>query len=152
MGKTEDKIKELGVELPPVPPAAGAYEHAVRTGTLLYLSGGISVSPEQKILGKLGDDVHLGEGRKAAEMCLLGRLAVVQAELGTLDKVARIVALNGFVNCTPEFTDHPKVIDGASGLAIEIFGDRGRHSRTAIGCVSLPLGVAVEISLVVEVV
>ncbi|CAN5241806.1 RidA family protein [soil metagenome] len=149
MSTTEERLKELGLEIPPVPAAAGAYEHCVRSGDLLYLSGGISISHERSILGKVGEGVTLEDGREAARMCLLGRLAVVRDALGSLDAVRRIVAIHGFVNCGPEFTEHPKVIDAASELAIEIFGDAGRHSRTAIGCVSLPLGVAVELGLVV---
>ncbi len=151
MSNIEDKLQELGLALPPVPAAAGAYEHCVRQGELLYLSGGISISPGRSILGKVGEGVTLEDGREAARICLLGRLAVVKDVVGSLDAIKRIVAIHGFVNCGPEFTDHPKVIDGASQLAIEIFGDAGRHSRTAVGCVSLPLGVAVEISLVVAV-
>ena len=148
----ESKLAELGHTLPPVPPAAGAYEHVVRTGNLLHLSGGISISPEKKILGKLGDGVSLEEGREAAEICLLGRLAVIQDHLGTLEAVRRIVSISGFVNSTPDFTDQPKVIDAASELVVAIFGETGKHSRAAIGCASLPLGVAVEISMIVEVI
>ena len=147
----ESNLANLGLTLPPVPPAAGAYEHVIRTGNLLHLSGGISISPDKKILGKLGAEVSLEEGREAAEICLLGRLAVIKEKVGTLDAVRRIVSISGFVNSTPDFTDQPKVIDAASELAVSIFGEPGKHSRAAVGCASLPLGVAVEISMIVEV-
>lgn len=146
----ERRLADLGHRLPPVPPAAGSYEHAVRTGNLVYLSGGISIDGDRRIVGRVGESVSLEEAQEAARICLLGRLAVLKDMLGCLDRVRRVVALHGFVSCGPEFTDHPKVINGASDLVIALFGDRGRHSRTAVGCASLPLGVAVELAMIVE--
>ncbi len=147
----ETNLANLGHTLPPVAPAAGAYEHVIRTGNLLHLSGGISISPDKKILGKLGAEISLEEGREAAEICFLNRLAVIKDEIGTLDAVHRIVSISGFVNSTPDFINQPKVIDAASELAVAIFGESGKHSRAAVGCASLPLGVAVEISMIIEV-
>jgi enamine deaminase RidA (YjgF/YER057c/UK114 family) len=146
-----DKLTALGLTLPAVPVPVAAYVNCVRSGNLLFLSGGLPIDGERKILGKVPTEVALDEAREAARMSVLNRLAVIRDELGSLDKVARIVALNGFVNSAPDFSGHPQVINGASELLVEIFGDKGRHSRTAVGVAALPLNVAVEINLIVEV-
>lgn len=106
---------------------------------------------DNKYLGKVPSECSVEEANQAARLAMLTRLAVIKAELGSLDRVTRVVAVSGFVNATPDFTDHPKVINGASDLLVEVFGELGKHSRTAVGCSSLPLGVAVEVGLVVEV-
>lgn len=106
---------------------------------------------DKKYLGKVPSECSVEEANQAARLAMLTRLAVIKAELGSLDRVTRVVAVSGFVNATPDFTDHPKVINGASDLLVEVFGELGKHSRTAVGCSSLPLGVAVEVGLVVEV-
>ena len=141
---------ELNLTLPPVPAAAGNYEHVVLDQGLLHVSGGLAFSEERSIKGKLGADVSLEEGQEAARICLLNRLAVIKDVLGSLDAVERIVSLQGYVQSTPDFVDQPAVINGASELAIEIFGDAGRHARVALGAAALPLNSAVEISLVVR--
>jgi len=146
-----DKIASLGLTLPEVPAPIAAYVNCVRSGNLLFLSGGLPIDGERKIIGKLPTDVSIEEGYEAARISILNRLAVVRAEIGSLDKVKRIVTLNGFVASEPDFYAHPQVINGASELLVEIFGEKGKHSRTALGVASLPLNVAVEINLVVEV-
>ena len=146
-----DRIAELGYTLPEVPAPAGSYVNCVRSGNLLHLAGGISMSPEKKILGKVSVDVTIEEAQEAARMCILNRLAVVKQEVGSLDKVTRIVSLGGFVNAPGDFYDHPKVINGASDLLLEIFGEKGKHARTALGAAALPLNVAVEINAIIEV-
>lgn len=147
----EQRLKELGLTLPEVPVPVASYVNAVRSGNLLHLSGGLPIDGDIKILGKVPSQCPLDKAQEAARLALLGRLAVIKSELGSLDKVKKIVALNGYVNATDDFTQHPQVINGASDLLLEIFGEKGKHSRTAIGVSSLPLGVAVELNLIVEV-
>jgi len=144
-------LESLGLSLPTVPVPIAAYVNCVRTGNLLFLSGGLPIDGDRKVIGKIPTDVSIEEGYEASRIVLLNRLAVVRDEIGSLDRVKRIVTLNGFVNSTADFYDHPKVINGASELLIEIFGERGKHSRTALGVPALPLNVAVEINLIVEV-
>jgi enamine deaminase RidA (YjgF/YER057c/UK114 family) len=148
--QTLAKIESLGLKLPSVPAPIAAYVNCVRSGNLLFLSGGLPIDGDRKVIGKVPADVTVEEGYEAARMIVLNRLAVIRDEIGSLDKVKRVVALNGFVASGPDFYDHPKVINGASELLLEIFGDRGKHSRTALGVPALPLNVAVEINLVVE--
>lgn len=145
------KIADLGLTLPAVPAPIAAYVNCVRTGNLLFLSGGLPIDGDKKVIGKVPTVVSIEEAREGARMVILNRLAVIQDEIGSLDKVVRIVTLNGFVNSEPDFTGHPQVINGASELLVEIFGDKGKHSRTALGVAALPLDVAVEINLIVEV-
>ena len=146
-----DKINALGLTLPSVPQPIAAYANCVRTGNLLFLSGGLPIDGDRKIIGKVPSQVSVEEAREGARMVVLNRLAVIQDEIGSLDKVVRIVTLNGFVNSEPDFHGHPQVINGASELLVQIFGEKGQHSRTALGVAALPLDVAVEINLVVEV-
>ena len=144
------KLAELGLTLPAVPAPVAAYVNCVRSGNLLFLSGGLPIDGDRKIFGKVPSEVSVEEAKEGARMIVLNRLAVIQDEIGSLDKVRQIVALNGFVNSDPDFHGHPQVINGASELLVEIFGERGKHSRTALGAAALPLNVAVEINLVVE--
>lgn len=146
-----EKITQLGYTLPEAPAPVGSYVQCVRSGNLLFLSGGISIIGDTKFIGKVGRDLTIEQGQEAARLCVLNRLAVIQAEIGSLDKVKRIVALNGFVNSGEDFYDHPVVMNGASNLLIEIFGEKGKHSRTALGAPALPLNVAVELNLTVEI-
>lgn len=146
-----DVLEKKGLKLYPAPQPVGSYVQCIRTGNYLHLSGGISVNGEEAYYGKLGKDLSVEEGQKAAAAAILNRLAVIEAELGSFDRLRKIVALNGFVNCTPDFTDQAKVINGASDLLVELFGAEAAHSRSAVGVVSLPLGVAVEINLIVEI-
>lgn len=151
MDKIQQRLTDLGYTLLDAPAPVGSYVQCVRVGNLLHLSGGISINGEDKYFGKVGADLSIEEGQAAARAAILNRLAVVKQAVGSLDKVTRIVAVNGFVNAGPDFYDHPKVLNGASDLLVEVFGDIGRHSRTAVGVSALPLNVAVEISMVVEV-
>ncbi len=144
-------LESLGLSLPSVPVPIAAYVNCVRTGNLLFLSGGLPIDGDRKVIGKIPTDVTIEQGYEASRMVILNRLAVIRDEIGSLDRVKRIVTLNGFVNSTADFYDHPKVINGASELLLEIFGERGKHSRTALGVPALPLNVAVEINLIVEV-
>ena len=146
-----DRLTALGLSLPAGPAPIAAYVNCVRTGNLLFLSGGLPVDGEKKILGKVPTAVSIEDAREAARMCVLNRLAVIRDAVGSLDKVKQIVTLNGFVNSEPDFTGHPQVVNGASELLVELFGDKGKHSRTALGVAALPLDAAVEINLVVEV-
>lgn len=151
MDNTLARLEALGHRLPEVPAPVAAYVNCVRSGNLLFLSGGLPIDGDRKILGKVPTDVPIEEAQEGARVIILNRLAVVRQEIGSLDKVKQIVALNGFVNSAPDFYGHPQVVNGASELLLEIFGDRGKHSRTALGAAALPLNVAVEINLIVEV-
>ena len=146
-----DQIASLGLTLPAVPAPVAAYVNCVRTGNLLFLSGGLPIDGDKKVIGKVPTDVSIEEAQEGARIIILNRLAIIQEEIGSLDKVKRIVALSGFVSSEPDFYGHPQVINGASELLVEIFGDKGKHSRTALGVAALPLNVAVEINLIVEV-
>jgi enamine deaminase RidA (YjgF/YER057c/UK114 family) len=146
-----ENLARLGLTLPNVPAPIAAYVNCVRTGNLLFLSGGLPIDGDRKIIGQVPRDVSIEKAQEASRMAILNRLAVIQSEIGSIDRVTRIVTLNGFVNAASDFYDHPKVINGASELLLEIFGDKGKHSRTALGVSSLPLNVAVEINLIVEV-
>ncbi len=151
MDQTLAHLESLGFTLPEVPAPVAAYVNCVRSGNLLYLSGGLPIDGDKKVIGKVPTDVSPEEAAEGARLIMLNRLAVIRDEIGSLDKVKRIVALNGFVNSAPDFYGHPQVVNGASEFLLEVFGERGKHSRTALGAAALPLNVAVEINLVVEV-
>ncbi|MBX3743484.1 MAG: RidA family protein [Akkermansiaceae bacterium] len=151
MSTITDKLASLGLTLPAVPAPVAAYVNCVRTGNLLFLSGGLPIDGDRKVIGKVPTDVSIEEAQEGARIIVLNRLAIIQEEIGSLDKLKRIVALNGFVSSEPDFYGHPQVVNGASELLVEIFGDKGKHSRTALGVAALPLNVAVEINLIVEV-
>lgn len=151
MSTISAKLSSLGLSLPAVPAPVAAYVNCVRSGNLLFLSGGLPIDGDRKIIGKVPSEVSVEEAKEGARIIILNRLAVIQEAIGSLDKVVQVVALNGFVNSEPDFYGHPQVINGASELLVEIFGERGKHSRTALGAAALPLNVAVEINLVVEV-
>lgn len=146
-----EKLTELGLTLPAIPTPIAAYVNCVRTGNLLFLSGGLPIDGDKKIIGKVPSVVSIEQAREGARMAILNRLAVIRDEIGSLDRVKQIVTLNGFVNSEPDFHGHPQVINGASELLVEIFGEKGKHSRTALGVAALPLDVAVEINLIVEI-
>jgi len=146
-----EKINSLGLSLPAVPTPVAAYVNYVRSGNLLFLSGGLPINNERKVIGKVPTDVSIDEAKEGARIIVLNRLAVIREAVGSLDKVKQIVSLNGFVNSQADFYDHPQVINGASELLVQIFGDKGKHSRTALGAAALPLNVAVEINLIVEI-
>jgi len=146
------RLRELKIELPPVPKPAGTYVHAVRTGNLLFLAGKGPYNPDGSVpQGKVGRDVSADEGYKHARSVGLTLLAVMKEALGSLDRVRRVVKVLGMVNAVPEFSEQPKVINGCSDLFVEVFGERGRHARSAVGMGSLPGGITVEIEVIVEV-
>lgn len=151
MSKIETRLAELGITLPAAPMPAANYVPFVRTGAHLFVSGQISAGPEGIIKGKLGAGMDVAEGAAAARFCGLALIAQAQAALGDLDKIKRVVKLVGFVNSTAEFTDQPEVINGCSDLMVEVFGEAGRHARSAVSAASLPRGVAVEIEAIFEV-
>mgnify|MGYP001232831141 FL=1 len=151
MNSAEEKLQQLGLTLPKPQNPAANYVPVVRTGNLLFLSG---VGPIQgngtKTSGKLGEDLDISEGYKAAQTVGINLLSRLKAELGDLDKVKRIVKLLAMVNATPDFTDHPAVANGCSDLMIKVFGERGHHARSAVGMSSLPFNIPVEIEMIVE--
>lgn len=144
--KIEDRLNSLGVTLPEASAPAGNYVPYVQAGDMIYISGQISNGPDGLILGKLGKDMDIEAGADAAKTCALHLIAQLKAACGgDLDRVVQVVKLGGFVNSTDDFTDQPKIINGASDFMVEVFGDAGRHARAAVSAPSLPLGVAVEI-------
>ncbi|TDL79365.1 RidA family protein [Palleronia sediminis] len=151
-GKIDARLSELGLTLPDAPMPAANYVPFVRVGDLLHVSGQVSQSGGALLTGKLGDGVSIEDGAEAARACALSLLAQVRAACGgDLDRLVRVVKLTGFVNSTANFTDQPKVINGASDLMVEILGDAGRHARSAVSAASLPMGVSVEIEGVFQV-
>jgi len=147
----EQKIESLGIKLPTPPTPAGSYVPAVRTGNLLYISGQIPMEDGKVVFtGKVSDE-NLETAQKSARMCAINLLAQIKKEVGDLDKVSKIVRISGFVNSVPGFSQHPKVINSASDLFFEIFGEKGKHSRIAVGVASLPLDSMTEIDAIVEV-
>lgn len=148
----EDKLKELGLTLPPPPEPAGSYVPAVRTGNLVFVAGQLPVSEgELEFVGKVGSDLDVGHGYDAAMLCALNALSVLKAECGSLDSIVRVVRVCGFVNSAAGFTGQAGVVNGASELFQEVFGERGRHARLAIGAAELPLDAAVELEVTAEV-
>jgi enamine deaminase RidA (YjgF/YER057c/UK114 family) len=148
----EARLKALGIELPPAPPSMGTYVTAARSGDLLFLSGHGPLRDGRVVLqGKVGRDLTIEQGQEAARLTGLNLLATARSALGTLDRVRRVVKVLGMVNCGDNFTEQPKVINGFSDLMVEVFGDAGRHARSAVGMGSLPFGIAVEIEMVLEV-
>ena len=146
------RLAELGIALPEPAAPVAAYVPAVEIGGLLHISGQISIdSSGNLILGRLGEDMNLERGVEAARRCGIMLIAQMKAALGSLDRVERIVKLGAFVNSAPDFTDQPKVANGASELMQEVFGEAGRHARSAVGVAVLPLGVAVEVDAIVAV-
>jgi enamine deaminase RidA (YjgF/YER057c/UK114 family) len=144
----EQRLQSLGLELPPVPDAAGNYVHAVRTGSLLFLSG---KGPVGSPAGKVGADVSVEQAYQHARTTGLTLISVMREELGSLDRVARVVKVLGMVNATADFGQQPAVINGCSDLFVEVFADAGRHARSAVGMGSLPAGITVEIECIIEV-
>ena len=145
------RLAELGIELPKAAAPVAAYVPVVVSGQLAHVSGQLPFVDGRLVTGRLGDDVSLEQGTAAARACGLMILAQLEAALGSLDRVARVVKLGAFVNSAADFTDQPKVANGASELMQDIFGEAGRHSRAAVGVPALPLGVAVEVDAVVAV-
>ena len=147
----ENKLRELGIELPAVPSPAGSYVPAVRAGSFLFTAGQLPFeNGEIRLRGKVGDGVTPEEAREAARLCALNALAVVASEAGGLSGVRRVVKVTGYVASAPGFTGQPGVLDGASELLGDVFGEAGLHARSAVGVTELPLGAPVEVELIVE--
>jgi len=148
----EARLKELGIDLPEPPQPVANYVNGVRTGNLIFLAGkGPRRADGSEITGKLGADVTIEQGYEGARLTAINQLAVLKFMLGDLKKVKRIVKVLGMVNSDPDFVEQPSVINGFSDLMVDVFGDRGRHARAAVGMASLPRGQAVEIEMIVEV-
>jgi enamine deaminase RidA (YjgF/YER057c/UK114 family) len=153
MGNVDNRLAELGVTIPAAAKPVANYVGWVRTGNLVFTAGQVTLSEGKIVLqGKVGSEISLEDANKAARLCAINILAQLKDACGgDLDRVVRIVKLVGFVNAVPEFTDHPKVINGASDLMVEVFGEKGKHARSAVGSGSLPFNVAVEIEAVAEI-
>lgn len=148
----EAKLRELGIELSTPSAPVANYVNAVRTGNLIFLAGkGPLKTDGENITGKVGDDLTIEQGYEAARITGINQLSVLKAELGNLNKVKRCIKVLGMVNAAPDFTDHPKVINGYSDLMVAVFGEKGKHARAAVGMGSLPGNIAVEIEMIVEV-
>jgi enamine deaminase RidA (YjgF/YER057c/UK114 family) len=148
----DKKLKELGIELPPPSKPIANYVKAVRTGNLIFLAGhGPSKADGTLVTGKVGKDLTIEQGYEAARITAISLLATLKNELGDLGKVKRVVKVLGMVNCPSDFTDQPKVINGCSDLLVAVFGEKGKHARSAVGMNSLPSNMAVEIEIIVEV-
>jgi len=147
----DDRLRELSIELPTPPSPAGSYIPVVTTGNLAFVSGQIPMKDGKVVFeGKVPEQQSLESARDAAKICIINCLAQLKANLGSLDKITKFVRISGFVNSIPDFTEQPKVINAASDLLVEIFGEMAKHSRIAVGVASLPLNSTVEIDMVVE--
>jgi enamine deaminase RidA (YjgF/YER057c/UK114 family) len=148
----EETLSSLGITLPSPPASAGSYVPVVISGSLAFVAGQIPVEAGRvKFMGKVGKDLPVESGQQAARLCTINALAQLKAALGSLDRVQRVVKVTGFVNCQPDFTDQPKVINGSSDLLVQAFGEKGKHVRAAVGVSSLPLSSAVEVEFIVEI-
>ena len=148
----EVRLEELGLAIPELPPAAGAYVPAVQSGKLVFCSGQGPYRDGSFVhLGKVGSDLTLEQGYECARIAALNCLAEIRTVIGSLNRIERIVQVRGFVNCEDDFPDHPKVINGTSELLLDVFGEKGRHARCALGTSSLPMNTPVEVEMVVEV-
>jgi len=148
----EEKLSSLGITLPSPPAPAGSYVPVVISGNLAFVAGQIPLEAGQvKFRGKVGKDLPIETGQEAARLCTVNALAQLKSALGSLDRIKRVVKVTGFVNCEPSFADQPKVINGASDLLVQVFGEKGKHARAAVGVSSLPMQSAVEVEFIVEI-
>ena len=152
MGKIDERLAGLGIDIPMAARPVANYVGWVMSGNLLFTAGQIPLRDGKPLyVGRAGEEVPLEEAAQAARLCAINCLAQAKAALdGDLERIRRVVKLTGFVNCPPGFTDHPQVVNGASDLMVEVFGDAGRHARSAVGASSLPLGVTVEVEAIFE--
>ncbi len=151
MSQVEQRLRELGFELPPPAKPLAAYVPTVRTGNLVFVSGQAPRKGDRTITGRVGQDLTLEQGYEAAQYCILNALSALKAEIGDLDNVVRIVKVLGWVNSAPDFDQQPYVINGASELLEKVFGERGKHARSAVSAHVLPFNIAVEIEMIAEV-
>lgn len=151
MSTPEARLEALGIVLPePMKPVA-TYVPYVITGNMLFVSGQVSATADGRILGRLGENMELSAGQQAARICGINLIAQCKAAVGDLSRIKRVVKLGGFVNAAPSFVDIPQVVNGCSDLMVEVFGDAGKHARSAVACPTLPLGVAVEVDGIFEI-
>lgn len=150
MSNIEKKLAAMAITLPIAPPPAANYLPFTKCNNMLFISGQISKGEGGDYIGKIGDDLNTEQGIAAAKLCAINILAQAKQALGDLDKIKQILKIQGFVNSTPDFQQHPLVVNGASDFFVEVLGDKGKHARAAIGMASLPLGVAVEIDAIIE--
>lgn len=152
MSTVDDNLRSLGISLPTPPAPAGSYVPVVVSGKLAFVAGQIPMEAGQvKFKGKVGKDLPVEEGQKAARLCTVNALAQLRAALGSLDRIERVVKVTGFVNCAPDFVEQPRVVNGSSDLLVQIFGEKGRHARAAVGVSSLPMDSAVEVEFIVQI-
>lgn len=148
-GKVEARLQSLGIVLPAAPNPVANYVPSLLAGNLLFISGQISKAADGSVTkGRLGADLTVDQGRAAARLSALNVLAQAKAAVGDLDRISQVVRLTGFVNAAPEFVDHAQVVNGASDLMVDVLGDKGRHTRAAVGVSSLPMGCAVEVDAI----
>jgi len=148
----EQKIKQLGIQLPQIPESLGSYQDMVRVGNLVFLSGRGPLKTDGKyITGKVGQDLTANEGYQAARLTAINQLAILKQTFGSLDKIKRIIKVNGYVHTADSFTEQSKVMNGFSDLLIEVFGEQGKHARTSVGVFTLPQNMAIEVEMIVEV-
>lgn len=151
-GTIEARLAELGITLPAAPNPVANYVPFLISGNLLLISGQVSKAADGSLIaGTLGRDVSIEQGQAAAQLCALNILAQAKSALGSLDRIGQVLKLTGFVNATADFADHPKVVNGASDLMVEVLGDKGRHTRAAVGSSSLPLNSAVEVDALIAI-
>ncbi|HRD77405.1 MAG TPA: RidA family protein [Hyphomicrobiaceae bacterium] len=152
MSAIDARLKELGITLPAAAAPVANYVPCHIIGDLLFVSGQVSRTPDGKVMaGKLGAGVSVADGQVAARSCALSILAQAKAALGSLDRIVQVVKLTGFVNAAPTFTDHPQVVNGCSDCLVQVLGDKGRHTRSAVGMGSLPLDAAVEVEAIIQI-
>jgi enamine deaminase RidA (YjgF/YER057c/UK114 family) len=148
----EDKLISLGITLPSPSASAGSYVPVVISHNFAFVAGQIPIEGGQvKFKGKVGMDISIEAGQQAARLCTINALAQLKSALGSLDRIKRVVKVTGFVNCDPSFAEQPKVVNGASDLLVQVFGEKGKHARAAVGASSLPLGSSVEVEFIVEI-
>lgn len=149
MGAVADRLRELDIQLP-ARRSYGKYAGAARSGNLIFVSGAGPIGPDGIVSGKVGAEVDIPVAQNAARLCVINCLSALQEEIGDLDNVGRIVKLLGFVNSAPGFSQQHVVMDGASGLLLDLFGEKGRHARSSVGMAELPMNIAVEVEMIVE--
>ena len=150
--KIENRLEEIGIELPPPVKPMANYVTTVQTGNLVFTSGHGPVSMSGELeKGQLGTDMTIEEGYQSARLVGLGLISTLKDTLGDLDRIKQVIKIVGFVNSTPDFLDHPKIVNGVSDLFVEVFGDKGKHARSAVGMVQLPGGIPVEVEVIVEI-
>lgn len=151
MQTIEERLYELGIKISDIQPSLANYVPAKRSGNLIYTAGQVCSLGDKVIKGKLGKDVDIETGKEATKICVINCLAAIKQLLGSLDKINEVVAVHGLINCDPDFTGQAEVMNGASNFMVEVFGERGRHTRTAVGVAGLPFNFSASVYIIVEV-